>query len=221
MNIYLMRHGETHWNKARRIQGSSDIDLTDLGRELAVLSGDGFVKDGILFDCVYTSPLQRAVETAEIVAKAALKKDAVYPSVLVDARLREMCFGKYEGMSLINIREKDTNIVNCFSKPSLYLADPTGETYEDVFSRIDSFMEEVLLPMEQQEGVENVLVLCHGTVIRAFLARINHIALDDFWNLSQPNCSINHIELKDGVFRSVRERILYYQSAEITNRGIL
>ena len=79
----------------------------------------------------------------------------------------------------------------------------------------------MLRPLEQEDGMDRVLVLCHGTVIRAFLALIKGTSLDDFWNTSQPNCSINKIELKDGKFTCLQERILYYESEAIANRGIL
>ena len=221
MYIYIMRHGETAWNKAGKIQGSSDIALTDLGRGLAVLSGEGFRRDGIFFDRIYTSPLSRAAETAAIVAEKAGNPSAPEPFLITDERLREMCFGKYEGAVLRDLKETDENIVRCFSKPSQYVPDPTGESYGHLFSRIDRFMEDILLPLEQESGLEHVLVLCHGTVIRAFLARIKGTELDDFWNVSQPNCSINKIELKNGKFSCIQERILYYESADLENRGIL
>lgn len=76
-----------------------------------------------------------------------------------------------------------------------------------------------MLPLEQETAVSQVLVLCHGTVIRAFLSLISKLPLDDFWKISQPNCSINKIELKNGNFTCLKERILYYKAAE--NRGIL
>lgn len=221
MHIYIMRHGETYWNKQGRIQGSSDIELTDFGVSLAQQSADGFFRDGICFDRIYTSPYIRAVKTAEIIAKKNLKKNAPAQAFRVDARLREMCFGKYEGMSLADIKDGDPNILNCFSKPSLFVPDETGESYQDVFDRVDDFMEQELLALESEQQMDNVLVLCHGTVIRAFLARINQTPLDDFWKMRQPNCSINLVNLENGVFTSVREQILYYESEEMLHRGIL
>ncbi|MCD8300502.1 MAG: histidine phosphatase family protein, partial [Clostridiales bacterium] len=54
MELYIMRHGETLWNKEGRIQGATDIDLTDFGRKLARLTGEGLARDGIVFDRIYT-----------------------------------------------------------------------------------------------------------------------------------------------------------------------
>lgn len=215
MNLYIMRHGETYWNKEGLIQGSSDIELTEFGIELAEKTRDGFVRDGIKFQKIYTSPYIRAVKTAEVInekQQAALK---------VDNRVREMCFGKYEGMPLKKIKDSDQNVQYCFSVPSRYKPDEKGESFEDVYARIDDFLENEMKPLEQDPDIENVLVVCHGAVIRAFLTRIRNMDLDEFWTIHQPNCSINQIGLQNGKFTSIKENILYYESEELTHRGIL
>ncbi len=215
MNLYIMRHGETFWNKEGLIQGSSDIELTELGTELAEKTRDGFAKDGIHFQRIYTSPYIRAVRTAEIV------NEKQCAQLMIDRRVREMCFGKYEGLPLKKIKDSDKNIQYCFSVPSLYKPDETGESFADVYERIDDFLDNEIKPLEQNHDIENVLVVCHGAVIRTFLTRIKKMQLDEFWTIYQPNCSVNQIELKDGVFTLIRENFLYYESEELTHRGIL
>ena len=68
MKVYLIRHGETDWNSVRKLQGQTDIRLNDYGIELAKLTAEG-LKD-VDFDLIYSSPLIRAVETAEIIKGA-------------------------------------------------------------------------------------------------------------------------------------------------------
>lgn len=215
MNLYIMRHGETYWNKEGLIQGSSDIELTELGIQLAEKTRDGFERDGIKFQRIYTSPYIRAVKTAEVISE---KQQA---ALVVDNRVREMCFGKYEGLPLKKIKDSDQNVQYCFSFPSRYKPDEKGESFEDVYARIDDFLEKEIKPLEQDPDIENVLVVCHGAVIRAFLTRIRNMDLDEFWTIHQPNCSINQIELQNGKFTSIKENILYYESEELTHRGIL
>ena len=65
MKLYMVRHGETDWNKAKKVQGRADIPLNAYGRELAEKTAEGL--RGIPFDLAYTSPLSRAKETAQIV----------------------------------------------------------------------------------------------------------------------------------------------------------
>ena len=112
------------------IQGSSDIALTPYGEELARDTRDGFDREEIRFQRIYSSPYQRAVKTAEIIA------EHQNISVKVDLRVREMCFGKYEGDKISEIRNsKDQNLIYCFSKPSMYVSDETGDNFSDVYAR--------------------------------------------------------------------------------------
>ena len=67
MMLYIVRHGETDWNKAHKVQGRTDIPLNDYGRRLAGETAEG-MKD-IPIDLGFTSPLLRAKETAQIILK--------------------------------------------------------------------------------------------------------------------------------------------------------
>ena len=64
VRLYMVRHGETDWNKAKKVQGRADIPLNAYGRELAEKTAEGL--RGISFDLAYTSPLSRAKETAQM-----------------------------------------------------------------------------------------------------------------------------------------------------------
>ena len=89
MEIYIIRHGQTVWNKSRRLQGRTDIELNENGIRLAIESGEN-MKD-IYFDKIYCSPLTRAKTTAELIRG---ERDI---ELIVDDRLKELCFGEYEG----------------------------------------------------------------------------------------------------------------------------
>ena len=90
MDIYLIRHGETDWNKTKRLQGVTDIPLNACGIELAEKTAEG-LKD-VPFDRIYTSPLIRAKKTAEII-----RGDRPVELVVTDG-LKEISFGEYEGL---------------------------------------------------------------------------------------------------------------------------
>ena len=98
MKLYLIRHGETDWNKEFKIQGSSDIELNEYGRELAFITREGLRH--IPFDIAYTSPLKRAKETAEIILGG--RNIPLYE----DERVQEACFGSFEGATLKELRER-------------------------------------------------------------------------------------------------------------------
>ena len=85
MEIYLLRHGMTPWNYENRIQGVTDIELHEYGLKMAIETGKALRREGVAFDLVYSSPLQRAVESARAVSGT--------DDIILDDRIREMCFG--------------------------------------------------------------------------------------------------------------------------------
>ena len=89
MKIYLMRHGETKWNKRSKLQGQVDILLAPKGIEQAEMTSEG-MKD-IPFDHIFSSPLKRAYKTAQVV-----RRDRPI-EIVRDDRLKEMSFGTSEG----------------------------------------------------------------------------------------------------------------------------
>ena len=213
MKIYLMRHGETYWNHLGYIQGSSDIELTPYGIELAEKTRDGFAKDGIRFDRIYTSPYKRALKTAEII------NEKQHAPLIKDDRIREMSFGVYEGQNIEELKKTDENIRFCFSLPSKYVP-KEGETFAEVSARMKDFFEHEIRPLE---GIcDTILITCHGAFIRTVLTWIKQQPLDSFWSAnSQPNCCVNLLTLTDGTFQVEKEGILYYEPSEKMKRGIL
>lgn len=109
MKLYLIRHGETDWNKEFKIQGSSDIELNEYGRELAFITREGLRH--IPFDIAYTSPLKRAKETAEIILGG--RNIPLYE----DKRVQEACFGSFEGATLKELRERQDPFLKFFDAP--------------------------------------------------------------------------------------------------------
>ena len=92
MQVYFMRHGDTDWNSVKRLQGRTDIPLNEKGIALARRTAEAVHRSGIHFDYVYTSPLQRARKTAELMN--AYSRAPLIP----DERLTEFCFGEAEGL---------------------------------------------------------------------------------------------------------------------------
>ena len=206
MNLYIMRHGETEWNKRALMQGSVDIPLNEYGIELAEKTRDGLILDVPAFDKIFSSPLIRAKKTAEIVAKA------YNLPITCDERIREMCFGKYEGIPIGELRTNPEyeEINKCFDDPENYVPDETAESYADMYERVNSFLGDVILPLE--DTCENVLVVCHGAITRIFISVLAQIPLKDLWKtIHQPNCSVNLATRKEGQWKMEEIGRLYYE----------
>lgn len=223
MKIYLFRHGETDWNKARRLQGQSDISLNEFGRELAVKTADA-LKD-VKFDRVFSSPLGRALETAKIISgwndvhriETVTCPDSVCQEsvecgdgvIYTDDRLREINFGDCEGGQFDEMKRDVTHpLHNFFCHPECYEAPVGAESFESVVSRGKEFFAEQIFPLEG--SCESVLVVAHGAFNRSVLNTIKGTSLQDFWQIGLPNCAASIISLENGELKIVEESTVYY-----------
>lgn len=181
--LYIMRHGKTDWNIQFRLQGSVDVPLNDVGREMARNAAKEYAD--VPLDVCYVSPLERARETAEILLEG---RDV---PIIVDQRLREMCFGEYEGMD--HIYEKpELTIYKMFKDPENYVPDRGAESFEELFARTGEFMEEVAKPLVR-EG-KNVLIIGHGAMNTSIINRYRNIPLKNFWDTLCKNCELIRLE---------------------------
>ena len=181
MRIWIVRHGETELNKEKRMQGLTDELLDDEGLNQAYKVRKKI--ENISFDAVYSSHLQRAIMTASIVGN-------VEPDdILVDDRVIEMDFGKYEGKKYSKI---GLPMAMYYLFPNTFDAPESVETIESIYERTDSFFSEL-----REENYKNVLIATHGTalkVIFSYLAGSN----DKVMRMPLPeNCEIRVFEKTD------------------------
>jgi uncharacterized phosphatase len=171
--LYLVRHGETDWNRARRIQGSTDIPLNDLGRSQAREAGDLLARRR--FDAVVASPLSRAAETGSIIAeRLGLAAPELAPEVA------ERRYGDAEGLTGEQVEARF----------------PTGtpvpgrESRGALVARVLPALAEIAA--RYGDGA-SVVVATHGAVIRAV---VNHVSPDTDAHLGVPirNGSIHSFE---------------------------
>lgn len=197
MEIYIIRHGQTVWNKARKLQGSTDIELSEDGKRMAVLTGQGM--KGITFDKVFSSPLKRAYLTAQLI-----HAENNVP-IEIDERIREVSFGEFEGLNVDEmLNNEECGFYHFFDKPELYKPAEHGEKLEDVILRGKEFIEDKILPLEGK--AQRVMIVAHGAMNKALLAAMLGRELKDFWkgNL-QKNLEVSMVDLTGGEFTLVKE----------------
>lgn len=148
-DLYLVRHGETAWNRRRRIQGRTDVPLNDTGRRQARLTGELLTRRPVR--AVYTSPLSRALETAEIIAA-----EIGLPAPILDDELMERDYGDAEGLDLAEVDRRFPN-----GAPV-----PGRESREQVAERVVP----ALLRIATAHPGESVVAVSHGGAIRAALS---------------------------------------------------
>jgi broad specificity phosphatase PhoE len=169
-------------NAERRFQGSQDVPLSDLGRRQAEALATVVRRRRII--AVYTSPLERARETAEIVAG-----DAGVPIVCVED-LRELSLGAWEGRTVEDIRALPGDPYARWVRDPVAGLPPGAEPLTDVQSRAVAAVARIA---EAHPRGGEVLVVAHGGVISACLAYWLGLPLSAIWRLSLSNASITEV----------------------------
>lgn len=136
----------------------------------------------IHFDICYCSPLSRARETAEIV----LKERNV--PIVIDERLIEMCFGKYEGIEN-SFQIPDCPINTLFKNPERYITPVEGaESFEELYSRTGEFIKEVVESELKQD--KDIMIVGHGAMNSSIVCQIKDIPIEKFWSAGIDNCKL-------------------------------
>lgn len=171
MKLYITRHGETEWNKLKKMQGWKNSNLTKQGIENAIRLGER-LKD-IEFSNIYSSPLGRALETANYVKG---NRDV---EIETHEGLREMGFGLWEGIENDVVLELyGEEHYNYWNKPHLYKPNE-GESFDELFKRVEIALKYMI---ENAKG-DNVLIVSHAIAIKAIYSIIRKYELQDFWNM--------------------------------------
>ena len=183
LDVYFLRHGQTTYNADNnRYCGRTDIPLTEKG--IAQAESVHQQLKHISFDAVYSSPLQRAFNTAQI---AGGKKD-----VVKDDRLIEADFGEWEGKTREEfIAENEVLWTNWMKDPSISRAGGNGETAQQIVKRVDDFFRAVFA--KHRSG--NIMVVAHNGVNRLYLAYKLGMPLKHYRKLTQDNSTVTMFQL--------------------------
>jgi probable phosphoglycerate mutase len=154
--ILAIRHGVTEWNRAKRIQGHTDIALSDLGFAQARLLGEALQEQTI--DAIYASDLLRARQTAQAVADSAIHNAM---RVRLDPALRERSFGSFEGLTWEEIAARWPDQSERWRKRDAEFGAPGGETLGEFYRRSVAALTRIAL----QHPGEKIAVLTHGGVL--------------------------------------------------------
>ena len=179
MKIWITRHGQTELNLKKLMQGRVDEPLNDTGRNQAKAAraqiGD------IKFDAVFASPLDRAVETASILGGVDRSQ------VITDDRIIETDFGKYDMKSYYRM---GIPMILYWALPEIFPAPKTVETIESMAARSRSFLNDL-----QEKDYDNVLIVCHGGIIRALCGCLENRKRGIKWRPKPHNCEIRKYDI--------------------------
>jgi broad specificity phosphatase PhoE len=177
--LVAIRHGQTDWNVEERFQGHLDIPLNRVGYGQAEVLRSRLA--GTRFDTAYSSPLQRALATAQIIASGV--------PVLVDTRLIEIHHGCWQGRTKRDIAERWPREWQHWSTRPRHFTPPAGETADCVRTRIQDFL-------NAMHGT-NILCVSHGVVIQTLLSILIGGPYSDHRAYEPENGSIHRVWFSD------------------------
>jgi broad specificity phosphatase PhoE len=183
--LYLIRHGETGFNRDGRVQGLTESKLSDLGRKQARLIGERLRSMEIT--AAVCSPLSRAIETCRIAFNGS-------NDFVTYDKLHEINLGEWEGRKAAGLKQSyPDEVALWYQKPSV-LRIPGGETIKQFRGRISREMGRV----REDFGDATVAVFIHGGVICAYLTKLLGMKLDDIWRFKIRNGSLTRVAFPGG-----------------------
>lgn len=168
MKVYLVRHGETDWNTENKIQGQTDTELNEKGRQQAGELARKIEDEGYGINSIYTSSKKRARETADIIGNALKIEPKVQPG------MEEMCLGKWEGYTWKQVRELFWEEYQIWRDNRRYQVPPLGESYQQLLDRILPALWGIV---RKEEG--NVLIVTHSAVIMTLMSYMYDTPFED------------------------------------------
>ena len=205
MKLILLRHGESQWNLENRFTGWKDVSLTETGIEEAIFSGNQLLKNNLQVNSVYTSLLNRATETTDIVTNIINfpKEDIQY-----DWRLNERHYGALQGLNKSETAVKyGEDQVHIWRRsydipPPLLLENdkrhpklnkkfknikgslPVGESLKNVIDRLNPFWKEYVNNIIQNGG--NHLIVAHSNSLRAIVKILDQLSDEEIISVNIP-----------------------------------
>lgn len=184
MNLILVRHGESVWNRELRIQGQTNSELTANGIAQSHAVARVLAEEPI--HAIYSSDLTRAIATAEIIAAPHRLE------LRLDPRLREMSFGGLEGLTWQQVRDDYPDVKAALQSGAHQFKMPGGgESRDDLVTRALSALDDIAVRYPDQ----TICVVTHGGLISWFTRHVLGIPRNVPSRLRPDNCAIHRFEL--------------------------
>ena len=188
--ICVIRHGRTALNVQKVFRGHLDGPLDDVGENQAKLTGE--LLADIDFDVIYTSPLERAVQTADIINKF----QKAGPEVVLHQGFMDLSYGKWEGKTYDEAKAEYPELYKIWEEDPKKVVIPEAETLPTAKKRIWAGVGQILA----ENGHSTIGIVSHRVVNKLILTSMLGLSESDFWKLQQDTCCVNLIQYKDGEF---------------------
>ncbi len=190
--VILVRHGQTEWNRVERFRGRADVPLNEVGLAQAQSTGRRVAAEWQP-SAVYSSPLSRAVRTAEAIAGHFGLPVQVHPS------LADIDYGQWQGLTPEEARVRWSEMVDAWYNAPQRAQIPGGETLAELRERALATVEELC----GRHAGETIVLVGHTVINRIILLGVLGLASERFWHLRQDTCAINVFEAEGGDYTLV------------------
>lgn len=188
--IVLIRHGETAWNAERRLQGHLDIDLNATGVRQARALAAALAQEH--FDVLVSSDLARAAQTAKAVA------EVLDLPLYIDGRLRERCYGGFEGLLYAEIAERFPAEFAAWQARDVDGSLPPGQNCGETFRQFYDRVIPAILGWAEDNPGKSLALVAHGGVLECAYRAALDLPLDTPRDFKVHNASINRFTVQDG-----------------------
>ena len=196
--VILVRHGQTEWNRVERFRGRADVPLNETGLAQAEATGKRVASDASSLEgwrpvAVYSSPLSRAVKTAEAIAR-----HFDFP-VQIHQGLADIDYGQWQGLTPDEAKERWPAALHAWYNEPETAHIPSGETLADLRVRGMAAVNELTARHEGQ----TIVLVGHTVINRVILLGVLGQGNERFWHLRQDTCAINVFEVENRDFTLV------------------
>lgn len=212
LKVYLIRHGETDFNREKRIQGTINTELNEKGKYQAQLLGKSLIKELEKVDYIFSSPQPRAKQTAEILGEIFQENHIPVSHFEIVTILREISCGRWEGKLFEEIQREEPELYSEV-RTKVDVPYPGGESILDVRKRGEEFLKNYLYPLQDSE---TVLVVSHGTFLRTMSTALLQIPADFVFKIVLNNTGTSLFEEKKNQENRTQKtfRMIYWNSVK-------
>ena len=185
--IILARHGETDWNVGEVFRGRIDVELNETGIKQAELLAEYL--SGVQVDAIYSSPLRRALKTAEEIAGHNKLEVNIAPGLI------DFDFGEWQGLSHQEVKDKYKELYTKWVNHPEQVKMPAGESMDDVRERAVTVVDDVI-----RRHAGTVVLVSHRVVNKVLICALLGLDNSHFWNIRQDTCGITIFAYEKGRF---------------------
>lgn len=182
--IYLIRHGQSEWNVLNKVQGQTNTNLTQLGKDQGKAMGTRLKNSNI--DMIYSSDLNRAFDTSKIIA------EEINKPLIISKYLREINFGVWEGLTSEELSKKYKKEQETWRSNPERLILPGAESLEVLSERVMLWFKQIL----EKDSGKNIAIVSHSATLKVLLLGILDMPLSHYKNFTFSNVGLSIVEIR-------------------------